>query len=76
MTFALSRAAASTGWRFSRRTDPGFSLRSDSPFFMFLRSVLSQGIRFLLPGSSGGRVGARLETEAVDTGFKDVAVVS
>ena len=43
---------------------------------MFRGSVLSQGIRFLLPAFSGGDVGARLEAEAVVSGFKDVAVVS
>ena len=42
---------------------------------MFRGSVLSQGIRFLLPVFSGGDVGARLEAEAVIPGFKDVAVV-
>ena len=42
---------------------------------MFRGSVLSQGIRFLLPVFSGGDVGARLEAEAVVSGFKDVTAV-
>ena len=42
---------------------------------MFRGSVLSQGIRFLLPVFSGCGVGARLEAEAVVSGFKDVAAV-
>ena len=43
---------------------------------MFRWSVLSQGVRFLLPVFSGGGGGARLEAEAVIASFKDVAMVS